>query len=94
MFDSKQECAPCLTDRETKNIINDIYDVIVEHIICTDIVHHISTCMHKITMKLAQNNLQYYVSLVSFYHAIFLNLFLLVIDFISVDRLSHISMPW
>ena len=35
-----------------------------------------------------------YISLISFFLIIFVNLLLLVMDFISGERLFHILMPW
>ena len=41
---------------KTKYIINDIYDVIVKHIVYTDVDHHV---LYSIAMQLVENSLYY-----------------------------------
>ena len=76
---------------KTKYIINDIYDIIVKQIVYTVVVHRVS---YNITMQLVENSLiidsHCYVSLISFFLIIFLNLLLLVMDIISRERLFPI----
>ena len=50
-----------MSSGKTKYIINYIYDIIVQQIVYTDVVHHV---LYNITMQLVENSL-YYGSLIS-----------------------------
>ena len=71
-----------MSSGKTKYLINDIYDIIVKQIVYTDVVHHV---LYNITMQLGKTafiiDSHCYVSLISFFHIIFLNLLLLAMDF-------------
>ena len=85
-----------MSSGKTKYIIDDIHDIIVKQIVYTDVAHRVS---YNIAMQLVENSLRHshcYASLISFFLLliIFLNLHLLVMDYISGERLIHILKPW
>ena len=48
-----------MSSGKTKCIINDIYDIIVKQIVCTDVEHRI---LYNITMQLVENSLLCFIN--------------------------------